>query len=1087
MTRLIKLAIFLLGFVSLAYAQYGKVTGKVVDAKTGEPIVAAAVYLEEIGIGTYTDDKGEFILLRVPPGTYTLRVEFTGYSPFVLKNLVVEADRTITPLGGIIKLQETGVVLQEQVVIAREPIIKKDLTASVDKIRSEKLQNLPVVNVEQALQLQAGVRRYGGLLQIRGGRVGEVAYVVDGADLRDPYNNARTPNLPLNAISEISVNKGGFGAEYGNAASGVVEVVTKEGTDKYEFQLRSRTSNFSFLNNIYIGKTPFGQGLAKFLSSSEGHRYARFLSKRYMSDSLYNSIYGYEILRQKKYQEMNFKSDDPLFSNTRLYYTNGMPFAETYYNMKPDLNRFEFTASGPIIKKYLRFSGSLDIQSGNGRFNRLNKGEGSLLPNRYQQYNYQFKLTALPTPKIKLFGTIVGTNSLNSYWDPAWLIAPSHLNTGTKFDYRGYIGGINYLWSPKTYIEIRASRYITRIVSNVFEDININGIDDFADRDEDGYIEIDTFALSYKLALAPKTYEYPSQCQELLNAIRSNQIKSQSTGIPGVVEVRQFWWNDLILNCYPQDRENISLVVGITANGDTVTTTIEENPSIIIKDTLFKISNLDRPTPLTYNRDAFSWSRNYTDQIKLDYVAQDFFNLKNHEVRAGFEFRDIKLKLDEWDFASGANIYPNVIDANPKVFAFYVRDKLEFEGLIANVGLRLDYFDPNAYMPSDLEVPIKDKYLRNFTGSVAPDSLGGVFTWDEGYGVRRDTLLMLNPVKVKPVYYISPRIGISHPISENDVLHFTYGHYFQVPRLFSLYFNQWWIMQGAYPIAGNPSLKPEKTISYELGIRHAFNPYTYIDITGYYKDIYDLIQTKRVDMYVFGTGGVKVPLGKWYTMFVNEDYASVRGIEVQLSKQLGGFLPFLFFDFNYTFQVARGSNSSPTSNYINEYYGLAPGFTQEYYLDWDQRHGIVFNIGFLIPNIPNNAWIGGWGTSLIYTYGAAQPYSPPLRSPRDVLELTNSLRFYGQNNIDMNIYKLFNVRGAEIRLFANIYNLLNDKELITYSNLDYWLGFGPNAGYVCDPNVRWGCASAAEGAIRDISVYNAPRNTEIGIEINWRR
>ncbi len=1086
MARLLKLAIFLLMFVSLAYAQYGKVAGKVVDAKTGEPIVAAAVYLEEVGIGTYTDEKGEFVLLRVPPGTYTLKVEFTGYSPFILRNLVVEADRTITPVGGIIRLQETGVVLQEQVVIAREPVIKKDLTASIDKIRSEKIQNLPVVSVEQVLRLQAGVRTYAGQIQIRGGRIGEVAYVVDGSDLRDPYNNTRTPNLPLGSISEISVNKGGFGAEYGGAASGVIEVVTREGTDKYEFQLRTRTSNFSALNNIYIGSNAIGRSIAKFLVASEGDRYAKFLSRKYMG-SLYDEIYAYEIVRQKKYQEMNFKGEDPLFSDVKLYYTDGLPFAETYYNMKPDLNRFEFNASGPIIRKYLRFSGSLDIQSGNGRFNRNAKGETNTMLNRYQQYNYQFKLTALPTSKLKIFGTLVGTNSLNSYWHPSWRLASSHYNTGTRLDYRGYIGGINYLWSPKTYIELRASKYVTNIRSNIFEDIDIDGIDDFADRNANGYFEVDTSSLSYTLNLGSQTYRYPSSCVDLLNAIRSGQIKTRDMGISGIVEIEQFWWNELVLRCSPQGyRENISLIiVGITPNGDTITTISESGDASLIKDTLFKISNLDKPTPLTYDRSSYYWSKNYTDQIKLDYVAQDFFNLKNHELRAGLEFKNIRIRQDEWDYASGTNIYPDVIDANPKNIALYVRDKLEFEGLIANVGLRFDYFDPNAYMPSDLDVPVKEKYLSIIT-TVDPESLSGAFTWDRGLGVRRDTLLMRNPVKVKPTYYVSPRIGFSHPISENDVLHFTYGHYFQVPRLFSLYTNQWWIMQGAYPVVGNPSLKPEKTISYELGIRHAFNPFMYIDITGFYKDIYDLIQTKRFDLYVFGPGDIKIPLGKWYTMYVNEDYASVRGVEFQLSKQLGGFIPFLFFDFNYTFQVARGSNSSPTSNYYNEYYGIAPGFTQEYYLDWDQRHGIVFNIGFQIPTL-KNPWIGGWGGSLIYTYGTAQPYSPPIRSPRDVLELTNSLRFYGQNNVDMNIYKLFNVLGAEIRLFANVFNLFNDKELITYNNLDYWVGFGPPSGNECDRNVRLGCASAAEGAIRDITVYNAPRNTEIGIEINWRR
>jgi outer membrane receptor protein involved in Fe transport len=1083
MKRLFILITFILGLFNFAYAQYGKIIGKVVDAKSGQPIVAAAVYIEELGIGTYTDDKGEFVLLRVPPGTYTLKVEFTGYSPFVLKNLVVEADRTISPLGGIIKLQETGIVLQEQVVIAREPIIKKDLTASVDKIRSEKLQNLPVANVEQALQLQAGVRRYGGHLQIRGGRTGEVAYVVDGADLRDPYTNASTPNLPLNAISEVSVNKGGFGAEYGNAASGVVEVVTKEGTDKYEFQLRARTSDFGFLSNLYIGSKNIGLPIYNFLSTGEGDVYAKWFDRKYMG-SYYDQIFGYEILRQKKYSEMNFKSEDPLFSDIKPLYTDGMPFPTTFYNQKQDLKRIEFTASGPIIKKYLRFSGTIDIQNSNGRFSRLNAGERSIMPNRNNQFNYQAKITALPNQKIKVFGSVVGTRAFTSYWEPEWRIAPTH-SPYTKTDILGLIGGINFLISPKTYSEIRFSRYRNQTIWNSFEDINMDGIDDFADRDKDGYVEIDTNALKTSVLVGNQTYSY--FCSDLLNMIRNKPGFADPTRIPGVVELRAFWWQTPIINCYPQQKRiALRLLVGITPSGDTVAVSDELN--VPIKDTLYRISGINIPNPLNYDRTAFGWRYNYTNQLKFDFVQQDFANLKGHEFKAGFEYRTIRLRQDIWDFASGGNVYPSVVDADPKQFAFYVRDKIEFEGLIANVGLRFDYFDPNAYVPADYEIPVK---VNNNSDFANPDTLGGAWTWDNGYGIRRDTLNINNPVKVKPYYYISPRIGISHPISENDVLHFTYGHYFQVPLLARLYSNQWWIFSGAYPRQGNPALKPEKTISYELGIRHAFNPYIYIDITGFYKDIYDLVQSKRYDMHeIDPITGQKVRIGKWYTVFVNEDYATVRGIEIQLSKQIGGGLGILnnlFFDINYTFQVARGSSSSPISNYFNEYYGLAPGFTQEFYLDWDQRHGIVINVGYMIPFIAQSPFRTGWGGSFVWNYGTALPYSPEIRTPRDYLELTNTLRFYSQSVANLNLYKSFIIKGLDLRIFSNVYNLFNNRVLVTYSNQTYWFGYGPNSDACRNGLPTCLGQRAAEGPRGDISVYSLPRITEIGFEINWRR
>jgi hypothetical protein len=223
---------------------------------------------------------------------------------------------------------------------------------------------------------------------------------------------------------------------------------------------------------------------------------------------------------------------------------------------------------------------------------------------------------------------------------------------------------------------------------------------------------------------------------------------------------------------------------------------------------------------------------------------------------------------------------------------------------------------------------------------------------------------------------------------------------------------------------------------------------------------------------------------------VNEDYATVRGIEIQLSKQIGGGLGILnnlFFDINYTFQVARGSSSNPNSNYLNEYYGLAPGFTQEFYLDWDQRHGIVINVGYMIPFIAQSPFRTGWGGSFVWNYGTALPYSPEIRTPRDYLELTNTLRFYSQSVANLNLYKSFIIKGLDLRIFSNVYNLFNNRVLITYSNQTYWFGYGPNSDACRNGLPTCLGQRAAEGPNGDISVYSLPRITEIGFEINWRR
>ncbi len=1077
MNRVLLYALAVLGWFSFAFAQYGKVSGRVIDANTGEPLVAAAVYLDEIGMGTYTDENGYFVILRVPPGTYTLKAEYVGYVPYVLKNLVVEADRTKEV---IIKMKpaEAAVKLKEEVVVAKEPVIKKDLTASVDKIRTDKLQSLPVVDVQQAIQLQAGVKQVGGVLQIRGGRIGEVAYVVDGADMRDPYSGARTPELPLNAVAEISVNKGGFGAEYGDAASGVIEVVTKEGTDRFEFQGRVRSRNFSILNNIYLGDMPIGASIAEFLDADKADYYAKWLEPRYLGN-LYNDIYAFEKAKYESYVAKDFNSGDPLLADMKELYSfyDGYPTADQFYNRKNNLGRIELAASGPIIKKKLRFSGSIDYFRSYGNFHRSDPNDNSAeVSAGNKTFNWQFKLTYLPTSSIKFFVNTVGTRAFTTTWSPGYRLAVTH-NTYYKSSRFGLIGGVNYLISPKTYVELRVAQYNTSLLMNIFEDIDLDGVDDFADRDWDGYVEIDKDALNYVLTLNGNTYQY--NCGPLLDrlAVDPNYVQEDHGEY---VELRSFWWESNVLSCYPNFDRPISLITGVTPEGDTMTLISGQFPEgVTFEDTIFKFNSLPYPDPMTYDRGIWHWDRRNRFQAKLDYVAQDFMNLKNHEVKMGLQFENIRLMQDDQDFPSGSNTYPDPVDANPRKFAAYVRDKMEFEGMVANVGIRLDYFDPNAYMPSDLNMPVKH-YEDGYVGFMSVDSLDGAWTWDNGLGIRRDTLNLRNPVKVDPVYYLSPRIGISHPISERDVLHFTYGHYFQIPRLFSLYMNNWWLFPGAYPVAPNPGLRPEKTISYELGVRHAFTPYMFIDVVGFYKDIYDLIQSKVYYLYDVDQFGNVYRTGKWYSLSVNADYASVRGFEVQFAKQPGGdFLPNLSFDINYTFQVARGSNSGTFTTYILTYYGIPPEYTKEYYLSWDQRHSVMMNVAWTVPYRSEDILKSGWGVSLVYTYGTGYPYSPPLRNPRDVLERTNSLRYPGLQNADLNLYKLFKVAGVNLKLFMNIYNLFNDNEIYRYSNIDQY--------FQCLEQPALCNGIPAEGINGDITIYNPRRRTEIGIEFNWRQ
>ncbi len=1000
----------------LAWAgEYGKIAGRITDSETGDPLAGASVKITETGQGTAADENGYFVILRVSPGTYTITAQMVGYGAMTYKNVKVDADRTVE-LN--FKLEPGAVTMKVIEVIAKEPIIKKDVTASVTNIRAEKIAAMPVSNVEQAILLQTGVKQYGAYLQVRGGRPGEVAFVVDGAEIRNPYTGYQATQLPLDAIQETSVSKGGFGAEYGSAASGVISVSTKEAGNKPEFNFTARTS--ALPGDIF--------------NSNEGDPYMKWFSKDYMrSDGpySYDSLFAYENARWKAYDSMGIKNTEiPAFYYNQ-YWKDGeytLPIEH-----RENMTRYQFSVGTPIpfTKNKIKVFTSWDWT-----------WDGTRFPgNSNKQLSDQTKVTFTPTNSLKLFFSTVGSQQLQGAYDPGWRIALSHLSVSSNKS-RQYVGGINYLFSPKTYLELRGSYYKLNTHMDAYEDMNMDGIDDFGDRDNDGYPEVDPGAL----ALIGK-YIDPSW-------IREWSPDSEW------VELNMYWWESQMTGLHPSlaiGRYNSDYIVCVVTGGDPAyadwigdTMTFDVSDPVldsITVDTLQRIGNIYTPNRSTWDRQVY-FNANYTTwNFRSDLVSQDFANMKGHEMKMGFEFVRHHVDRHSMDYASGGNIYTDEVNAKPYKMALYARDKMEFQGMIANVGFRFDYFNPNAWLPKDPWHPVKSTQTISATDSV----------WVNKPEVR-DTYLLLAPERAPSHWYISPRVGISHPITERDVLHFTYGHYFQEPMLRYLYMNQYYMWNGAFPLMGNPGLKPEKTISYEVGVKHAFTGEMVVDFTAFYKDISDLVQTRRYDL----------ETGRNYTTFINQDFASIRGFEIQFSKLPGGFLPYFSYDLNYTFQLARGSFSSAFSSYSYSWARLPLSYSEEHYLNWDERHTLSMIFTWAVP-LEANMLTSGYGVSAIYTYGSGTPWSPPIRDIRDALELMNTLRMTPHSNWDMRLYKDFGFKNLDARIFTDIYNIWNQHYISGYNDSQYFYYFG-------DP----------EGEVRDPTVYNARRVTRVGIQFFWK-
>ena len=409
-------------------------------------------------------------------------------------------------------------------------------------------------------------------------------------------------------------------------------------------------------------------------------------------------------------------------------------------------------------------------------------------------------------------------------------------------------------------------------------------------------------------------------------------------------------------------------------------------------------------------------SRTVTADAKLDAVWQ-IGSL--NEVKFGGAYKKHWLKY--FNVYDPTRNYPYINDysTNPFEMAVYAQDKIEFPYLVINVGLRYDYLNANAEF-------------------------------------RNNPLDPLSILKVKPRSQLSPRIGIAHPISDRTKLHFAYGHFFQNPEYQFLFENRQYDLNVREPLFGQANLDAERTIAYEVGVSHQFSDRIAVDLTAYYKDITGLIGTRYYFPYVEGryTG---------YTLYVNEDYANVKGFEINIDVR-----PDKYFSggLTYTYSVAKGSASSETEQY--------PGTqesTQLYYLDFDKTH--VFNFSGTLtipkgegPELFGSRFMERMDISVIAKAASGYPYTP---SGRDIgFVVKNSLRMPATYNIDLMIGKEFPViENYSIRIFAEILNLTDHRNVLyVYGDTG-----DPNFTFEGDHSVEY---------MRDPSNFGPPRSIRLG-------
>lgn len=247
----------------------GTIRGEVTDASTGEPLAFADILISGPALlkpyGFSADKDGKFVRAGLPPGKYTVEVVYVGYLKNKITDIEVEMDRTTTIT---VKLTQKSVIETTVEVVAESPLIEKEVSGTSDIIDGDYIEDMPIQGraYQNALKILPGtlVDR-DQQIHVRGGRTGEVGFRVDGMYAQDPVTGGYGTNINMNAVEKMEVITGGFDAEYGGNMSGMVNVVTKSGTDTlhgsvhYNYQHNSLDGvpyNWRFYNPGFTLKGP---------------------------------------------------------------------------------------------------------------------------------------------------------------------------------------------------------------------------------------------------------------------------------------------------------------------------------------------------------------------------------------------------------------------------------------------------------------------------------------------------------------------------------------------------------------------------------------------------------------------------------------------------------------------------------------------------------------------------------------------------------------------------------------------------------------------------------------------------------------
>ena len=405
----------------------------------------------------------------------------------------------------------------------------------------------------------------------------------------------------------------------------------------------------------------------------------------------------------------------------------------------------------------------------------------------------------------------------------------------------------------------------------------------------------------------------------------------------------------------------------------------------------------------------YTWHDHYVQEYSLKGDITSFFDEKN-KFKAGFETQIQEMQVvdiyEPWIGQLGLN--NDIYKVFPAKGDIYAQDNINFSGMILNFGLRLDYWFPGKFVDDAVKnpnIPIPDQLRASYTA----DSYNF-------FGRRFKARL-------------SPRLGISHPVSDFQTLFFSYGHFSKWPTPQDVYAKLNPVTAlSSFQTFGNPNLNAETTVAYELGIKTQFSLDDVLTLTAYYKDIFDYVTSRSMLV-------TSSRLSTSVTTYVNADYARSRGVELEYKKRIGKWFT---GSADFAYSIITGKSDSPDQGVLVAVGSLSQSI-KEYFMSWDRPFNISVSTNFYVER---DEALFGFGNGILddyniyiraqfesgkrYTPAVLKGYAPNGRPDYETIT-TDMNNMIGQNWfwIDLNFEKYITIKNYKFSIFAEVNNLFD--------------------------------------------------------------